>query len=117
MEEVMVVGMGDKIFPPLSMRITTASLELQSNTGFEHLYLPLVWGHLAHQKQLAALGFLSSDEVFRNGVVNAGLLDQVGVHTMFATTNQRFPALCLAVGTVLHWPIWWQCFSGDHLCG
>lgn len=28
-------------------------------------------------RKLAAFGFLSSDEVFRNGVVNAGILDQV----------------------------------------
>ena len=27
-------------------------------------------------RQLGAFGFLSSDEVFRNGIVNAGLLDQ-----------------------------------------
>ncbi|KAJ9603643.1 hypothetical protein H2200_011829 [Cladophialophora chaetospira] len=31
---------------------------------------------VAIQYRLAALGFLSSDEVFRNGVVNAGILDQ-----------------------------------------
>ncbi len=31
----------------------------------------------ANIKQLAAFGFLASDEVFRNGVVNAGILDQV----------------------------------------
>ncbi|EHY58883.1 Secreted lipase [Exophiala dermatitidis] len=31
---------------------------------------------VAIQYRLAAFGFLSSDEVFRNGVVNAGLLDQ-----------------------------------------
>lgn len=33
------------------------------------------WRKLTND-QLGAFGFLSSDEVFRNGVVNAGLLDQ-----------------------------------------
>jgi carboxylesterase type B len=32
--------------------------------------------NLAKYPQIGAFGFLSSDEVFRNGVVNAGLLDQ-----------------------------------------
>ncbi|KAK5206852.1 hypothetical protein LTR47_009715 [Exophiala xenobiotica] len=36
---------------------------------------------VAIQYRLAAFGFLSSDEVFRNGVVNAGILDQVRAPT------------------------------------
>jgi hypothetical protein len=36
----------------------------------------LVYFRLLTKAQLGAFGFLSSDEVFREGVVNAGILDQ-----------------------------------------
>lgn len=36
----------------------------------------LARGHGSLVLQLGAFGFLSSDEVFRKGVVNAGIMDQ-----------------------------------------
>jgi hypothetical protein len=82
MVEGMGLVMGGKTCRQSSTQTETALLASQSNTGSAFApVLPLILGNGANIKQLAAFGFLSSDEVFRNGVVNAGILDQVRAPT------------------------------------
>ena len=56
----------------------------------------------AKSRKLAAFGFLSADEVFRNGVVNAGILDQVRSCQWSQKLFSPVSALRLAMGTVLY---------------
>lgn len=57
-----------------SMPTTTASLALRSS--IESVFSPLGRTAQLTEIKLGAFGFMSSDEMMRYGVVNAGLLDQ-----------------------------------------
>lgn len=68
--------------------------------------------------QLGAFGFLSSDEVYRNGVANAGILDQhFGRH---ALPNHIVSLMLNAmnsstVGPIVYWTLRRQCVPSHNL--